>query len=201
MTCARTSASASTRRSCRRRRSDGASRRRRASSGSKTLLDRRPSAAVRRPAPARRDRPRDGARPRRPSCSTSRCPTSTRSCAPRCGIEIKRLHQRLGTTIVFVTHDQVEAMTMADRIVVMRDGRILQVGTPIGALRAAGRRLHRPLHRQPVDEHPARPAIRRRAADRRSRPRRRAPRPAGRRRGARRPGTSSSGSGRRTSPS
>lgn len=46
-------------------------------------------------------------------------------------LEIKKLHQRLGTTIVFVTHDQVEAMTMADRIVVMRDGRILQVGTPM----------------------------------------------------------------------
>src|SRR6188768_3050460 len=45
-------------------------------------------------------------------------------------LEIKRLHQRLGSTIVFVTHDQVEAMTLADRIVVMRDGRILQVGTP-----------------------------------------------------------------------
>ncbi|HEY8381504.1 MAG TPA: sn-glycerol-3-phosphate ABC transporter ATP-binding protein UgpC [Microvirga sp.] len=46
-------------------------------------------------------------------------------------IEIKRLHQRLGTTIVFVTHDQVEAMTMADRIVVMKDGRILQIGKPM----------------------------------------------------------------------
>lgn len=46
-------------------------------------------------------------------------------------LEIKRLHQRLGTTIVFVTHDQVEAMTLADRIVVMRDGRILQVGAPM----------------------------------------------------------------------
>ena len=46
-------------------------------------------------------------------------------------LEIKRLHQRLGTTIVFVTHDQVEAMTLADRIVVMRDGRILQVGVPM----------------------------------------------------------------------
>jgi len=46
-------------------------------------------------------------------------------------IEIKRLHQRLGTTTVYVTHDQIEAMTMADRIVVMRDGVILQVGTPI----------------------------------------------------------------------
>ncbi|MGO4704619.1 ABC transporter ATP-binding protein [Microvirga sp. 2MCAF38] len=46
-------------------------------------------------------------------------------------LEIKKLHQKLGTTIVFVTHDQVEAMTMADRIVVMRDGHILQVGTPM----------------------------------------------------------------------
>jgi multiple sugar transport system ATP-binding protein len=46
-------------------------------------------------------------------------------------IEIKRLHHRLATTSVFVTHDQVEAMTMADRIVVMREGRILQVGSPL----------------------------------------------------------------------
>ncbi|MDN5851180.1 MAG: ATP-binding cassette domain-containing protein [Nitrococcus sp.] len=45
-------------------------------------------------------------------------------------VEIKRLHQRLGTTVVYVTHDQIEAMTMADRIVVMKDGNILQVGTP-----------------------------------------------------------------------
>jgi multiple sugar transport system ATP-binding protein len=45
-------------------------------------------------------------------------------------IEIKRLHQRLKSTIVYVTHDQVEAMTMADRIVVMRDGYILQSGSP-----------------------------------------------------------------------
>jgi multiple sugar transport system ATP-binding protein len=45
--------------------------------------------------------------------------------------EIKRLHQTVGTTIVYVTHDQVEAMTLADRIVVMRDGHIEQVGTPM----------------------------------------------------------------------
>jgi len=45
--------------------------------------------------------------------------------------EIKELHQRLKTTTVYVTHDQVEAMTMADRIVVMRDGVIEQVGTPL----------------------------------------------------------------------
>lgn len=45
-------------------------------------------------------------------------------------LEIKKLHQRVGATIVFVTHDQVEAMTMADRIVIMKDGYIQQVGTP-----------------------------------------------------------------------
>ena len=45
--------------------------------------------------------------------------------------EIKALHQRLKTTTIYVTHDQVEAMTMADRIVVLRDGRIEQIGTPL----------------------------------------------------------------------
>ncbi|MBW4707402.1 sn-glycerol-3-phosphate ABC transporter ATP-binding protein UgpC [Roseobacter sp. YSTF-M11] len=45
--------------------------------------------------------------------------------------EIKELHQRLKTTTVFVTHDQIEAMTLADRIVVMQGGRIEQVGTPL----------------------------------------------------------------------
>ncbi len=45
--------------------------------------------------------------------------------------EIKRLHQSIGSTIVYVTHDQVEAMTLADRIVIMRDGRIEQIGTPL----------------------------------------------------------------------
>ena len=42
--------------------------------------------------------------------------------------EIRALHQRLGSTSIYVTHDQIEAMTMADKIVVMRDGRIEQVG-------------------------------------------------------------------------
>ena len=46
-------------------------------------------------------------------------------------LEIARLHQRLGTTMIYVTHDQVEAMTLADKIVVLRDGRIEQVGSPI----------------------------------------------------------------------
>ena len=46
-------------------------------------------------------------------------------------LEIARLHQRLGATMIYVTHDQVEAMTLADKIVVLRDGRIEQVGSPI----------------------------------------------------------------------
>ena len=46
-------------------------------------------------------------------------------------IEIARLHQRLGTTMIYVTHDQVEAMTLADKIVVLRGGNIEQVGSPI----------------------------------------------------------------------
>jgi multiple sugar transport system ATP-binding protein len=44
--------------------------------------------------------------------------------------EIKRVHQKVKTTTVYVTHDQVEAMTLADRVVVMKDGRIDQIGTP-----------------------------------------------------------------------
>ena len=44
--------------------------------------------------------------------------------------EIKKLHQNLGTTIVYVTHDQIEAMTLADRIAVMKDGIVQQFGTP-----------------------------------------------------------------------
>jgi len=46
-------------------------------------------------------------------------------------VEILKLHQRLSNTMVYVTHDQVEAMTLADRIVVLRDGHIEQVGTPM----------------------------------------------------------------------
>ncbi|MGC3873733.1 ABC transporter ATP-binding protein [Halomonas sp. GXIMD04776] len=44
--------------------------------------------------------------------------------------EIARLHHRLGSTMIYVTHDQVEAMTLADKIVVLRDGRVEQVGSP-----------------------------------------------------------------------
>jgi multiple sugar transport system ATP-binding protein len=46
-------------------------------------------------------------------------------------VELKKLHERLGTTAIYVTHDQVEAMTLGDRVVVMRDGRVQQVGDPM----------------------------------------------------------------------
>ena len=45
--------------------------------------------------------------------------------------EIKELHQRIETTTIYVTHDQIEAMTMADKIVVMHDGRVEQIGAPL----------------------------------------------------------------------
>ena len=45
-------------------------------------------------------------------------------------VEIKRLHQQLGNTMIYVTHDQIEAMTLADRIAVMRNGKIMQLASP-----------------------------------------------------------------------
>ncbi len=45
--------------------------------------------------------------------------------------EISKLHQRLGATMIYVTHDQTEAMTMGDRIVVMKDGNVMQIDTPL----------------------------------------------------------------------
>ena len=50
-------------------------------------------------------------------------------------VEIARLHQEIGATMIYVTHDQVEAMTLADKIVVLRDGRIEQVGAPMDLYR------------------------------------------------------------------
>ena len=45
-------------------------------------------------------------------------------------VEIKRLHQKLSNTMIYVTHDQIEALTLADRIAIMRDGKVLQLDTP-----------------------------------------------------------------------
>jgi multiple sugar transport system ATP-binding protein len=46
-------------------------------------------------------------------------------------MELKKLHLKMNTTTIYVTHDQIEAMTLADRIVILKDGRIQQVGTPV----------------------------------------------------------------------
>ncbi|MFT4150258.1 MAG: sn-glycerol-3-phosphate ABC transporter ATP-binding protein UgpC, partial [Paracoccaceae bacterium] len=55
-------------------------------------------------------------------------------------VEIKKLQSRLGTTSIYVTHDQVEAMTLGDRVVVMRDGYVQQIGTPLEL-------YHKPVNR------------------------------------------------------
>src|SRR5204862_3167902 len=56
-------------------------------------------------------------------------------------VEIRRLHRRLKATSIFVTHDQVEAMTLADRLVVMNHGRIEQVGYPADVYRRPASRF------------------------------------------------------------
>ena len=56
-------------------------------------------------------------------------------------VEIARLHAQVGATMIYVTHDQVEAMTLADRIVVLRDGRVEQVGEPLQLYHAPGNRF------------------------------------------------------------
>ncbi len=62
-------------------------------------------------------------------------------------VEIKRLHQKLANTMIYVTHDQIEAMTLADRIAVMKGGLIQQLGAPQDDLQAAGQPFRRRLHR------------------------------------------------------
>ena len=68
--------------------------------------------------------------------------------------EISKLHKRLGATIVYVTHDQVEAMTMADRIFVMNKGALQQSGDPLEVYKQPGQPLRGRLHRLPGHELP-----------------------------------------------
>ena len=63
-------------------------------------------------------------------------------------IELKRLQRDTGITFVFVTHDQEEALTMSDRIAVMSQGKVRQIGGPARDLRPSGRALRRRLHRR-----------------------------------------------------
>ena len=67
-------------------------------------------------------------------------------------IEISKLHQRLGTTIIYVTHDQTEAMTLGTRIVVMNAGVVQQVDTPQVLIRYTMQPLRCRIHRFTTDE-------------------------------------------------
>ena len=63
--------------------------------------------------------------------------------------EIRRIHHELGRATIYVTHDQDEALSLADRIVVMKDGVVQQIDTPAADLRAAGEPARRALHGLP----------------------------------------------------
>src|SRR4029450_7790678 len=93
------------------------------------------AATVRRPAPAGRRHGVAGGRAivRDPQVFLFDEPLSNLDAKLRVAMrtEIKELHQRLQTTTVYVTHDQIEAMTMADKIVVMHDGLVEQIGAPL----------------------------------------------------------------------
>ena len=67
---------------------------------------------------------------RRSSCSTSRCRRSTPRSGSSLRKEIRAIQRQLGITTVYVTHDQEEALSLSDRVVVMSEGRIEQIGTP-----------------------------------------------------------------------
>ena len=67
-------------------------------------------------------------------------------------VELSELHRRLDATFVYVTHDQVEAMTMATRIVVLNEGRIEQVGTPAEIYDTPASDIRRGLRRRSGDE-------------------------------------------------
>ena len=71
-------------------------------------------------------------------------------------VEIKKLQRRFETTSIYVTHDQLEAMTLADMLVVMNGGPVEQIGAPLDIYEQAGDDLRRDLHRRAADEPPAR---------------------------------------------
>ena len=67
--------------------------------------------------------------------------------------DIAALQRELAVTTIYVTHDQIEAMTMGDRVAVMRKGVLQQVDDAAGAVRRAGQPVRRRLHRVTADEH------------------------------------------------
>ena len=72
--------------------------------------------------------------------------------------KLKQIHHELKLTLIYVTHDQVEALTFAEQVVVMTRGRAVQIGSASRAVRAAAAHLRRPLHRLAGHELPARRA-------------------------------------------
>ncbi len=91
--------------------------------------------------------------------------------------DIAKLQADLGVTTVYVTHDQVEAMTMGDRVAVMKDGYLQQVDTPLRPLRQARQPLRRRVHRLAADEPHQGHGRRRQGPDRRVPRARSTPRP------------------------
>ena len=89
---------------------------------------------------------------RRCSCSTSRCPTWTPSCGRSARDELKRFQEEIGTTTIYVTHDQVEAMGLGDRIAVLSRGRGPPGRTAGRGVRRPGRHVRRHVHRLAADE-------------------------------------------------
>ena len=135
----------------------------------KATIDKKVAEAAARPQPHQLSRPPAAASS--PAASASASPSAAPSCASPTAflfdeplsnldaalrgtmrLEITELHQQLGTTMVYVTHDQVEAMTMADKIVVLNAGNIEQVGSPLELYRSPRNLLRRRLHRLAEDE-------------------------------------------------
>jgi len=85
----------------------------------------------RRTTPARRDRPPPSCASRRHFCFDEPLSNLDAALRVQMRMEVTKLQKQLGTTAVYVTHDQVEAMTMADKIVVLNAGRIEQYGSPL----------------------------------------------------------------------
>ena len=100
-------------------------------------------------------------------CSTNRCRISTRKLRVQMRLEIQRLHARLATTSLYVTHDQIEAMTLAQRVIVMNRGPRRADRRADRSLRAAGDGVRRELHRLAGDESARRPRVGRRLRVRR----------------------------------
>ena len=74
--------------------------------------------------------------------------------------EVIRLHHEVGKTMVFITHDLAEALKLGDRILIMRDGEVVQIGTPAEVVGAPGRRLRPRLRQRRAQVARADPALR-----------------------------------------